>query len=101
MTSGSSTSGSATEICEVPCFWISGSATPNLSTRFRMTLIARRIESSSTLAFAVSLACRMTCAPPLRSSPSTVGFNATTAIDPANRPSTTRMNIKDRWRRLI
>ena len=94
MTAVFSTAGSGDWIWDVPCFWISGSETPNASTRLRMTLIARRIESSLTSAFAVGLALQITCAPPLRSRPSTVGFTAITTIDPASRPSTTRTNIR-------
>ena len=41
--------GSETTIWSVPCFWISGSATPNALTRLRMISIERSIASGVTL----------------------------------------------------
>jgi len=49
------TSGSPTTISLPPERWISGCATPSLSTRLRMMSMARLSDSSSTFACAVGL----------------------------------------------
>ena len=71
------TPGSETSIWSEPVRWISGSATPNLSTRSRMMSIVRWIDSLVTCDCFVGLAWKTSDVPPFRSRPSFVGFVAT------------------------
>ena len=84
---------SDTSIWSEPVRWISGSATPNLSTRSRMMSIVRCTDSLVTCDCFVGLAWKISETPPLRSRPSLVGFVAMTTADAASRP---RMNSRIR-----
>src|SRR5262249_57012616 len=65
-----------------------------------MTLTERRIESESTWASPSGRPWRMTWDPPCRSSPSTVGLIAMTAIDAPTRPRTTSRKRSERRLRV-
>ncbi len=94
--SGFSAPGSATTIWSSPWVWISGSATPNESTRLRMISTDRSMASGVTWASSVASPCRITSTPPWRSSPSTAGRSAMATAEAATRPITTAMRRRGR-----
>ena len=93
---GLSAPGSATTIWSSPCVWISGSATPNASTRLRMISTERSIASGVTSLVSVGWPWSTTSTPPCRSRPSTAGLIAIATSDAATRPMTTARRRRGR-----
>src|SRR5438128_2392972 len=85
----------------MPLSWISGWATPSLSTRLRMMSIARFSEAAFTFDCAVGLPSYTSCTPPFRSRPRRVFLNAIAAAEPAIRPATSNRMRKLRRRSAI
>src|SRR4051812_29881481 len=96
---GSFTSGRPIEIWLEPARWISGSDTPSESVRLRMVFRASSIAWGVTFGtFGVGRPSYTSSVPPLRSSPSLVGFVRITAAAPARttrtRPRIDRLRVR-------